>query len=372
MTGRCAVVVLNWNGWRDTIHCLEAVLRQDRRDLLLVVVDNASHDGSPARLRVWARARHAEGALSAPPLDLRERGLARARLPASPGRTLVLLRAASNGGYARGNNLGLRVAMAAGARHAWILNNDTEPDRRALSRLLARVAGDPRIGLCGSTLVYFDRRRTVQAIGGARFRFASASGEELGEGLVVDDDRIARIDEADMTYVSGASVLVSADFVADVGPMDEGYFLYYEEIDWALRTAGRWRFAIARDSVVYHKVGSSIGTGHPSRPHSPLAQYYRIRNLIRMYRRHRPMWVPIAVARAVREWLGCRVRGRRDLARVTLRATGNALAGGEGPTFRPTWTEAANDDGPSIVAPAAAAAAAATVAVAAVARAGWL
>ncbi len=340
MNGRCAVVILNWNGWRDTIHCLEAVLRQDRRDLLLIVVDNASDDGSSARIKAWARMRHTDRSLAAAPTELRERDLREPdlteRLPAAiAGRSLVLLRAARNGGYARGNNLGLRVAMAAGASHAWILNNDTEPHPCALSRLMARVADDPRIGLCGSTLVYFDRRSTVQAIGGGRFRFALASGAELGEGLPLHDERLARIVEADMTYVSGASVLVSKEFLADVGPMDEGYFLYFEEIDWAMRTGSRWRFAIARDSLVYHKVGASIGTGSASAPHSPLAQYYRIRNLIRMYRRHRPMWVPIAVARAGREWLGCRLRGRRELARVTLQAVGNALRGGEGPTFRP-------------------------------------
>ena len=86
-------------------------------------------------------------------------------------------------------------------------------------------------------------------------------GKTATEAATVAEGEVER----QLDYVTGASMLVSKAFIDDVGLMEEDYFLYFEEIDWAERgrrsTAHAWKLGFARDSVVLHKVGASDGTG---------------------------------------------------------------------------------------------------------------
>ncbi len=94
--------------------------------------------------------------------------------------------------------------------------------------------------------------------------------------------------EAQMAYAVGASMLVSAALLRDVGLMAEDYFLYSEEIDWACRARGRYTLAYADASVVYHKEGGSIGSSSTG-AQSMLAIHYLYRNRLRFIRRfYRP------------------------------------------------------------------------------------
>ena len=104
------------------------------------------------------------------------------------------------------------------------------------------------MGIVGSTLRYYGKPNLVQAFGGARFDLETLRPVHLGDGCTVDEipaedgsEHLAL--ELAMSYVIGASMLVSADFLRSVGPMSEDYFLYFEELDWAYRSAGSFRRA---------------------------------------------------------------------------------------------------------------------------------
>ena len=92
--------------------------------------------------------------------------------------------------------------------------------------------------------------------------------------------------EEQMDYVVGASMLVSVDFLQEVGLMNEDYFLYFEEIDWAMRSSGRYCLCYAPDSYVYHKVGGSIGTSSHPASKSQLCDYYTLRNRLVFTRKY--------------------------------------------------------------------------------------
>lgn len=85
-------------------------------------------------------------------------------------------------------------------------------------------------------------------------------------------------------------MLVRREFIETVGLMSEDYFLYYEEIDWITRGAGRFRLGYAPDSIVWHKEGASIGTAASGG--SPLSMYYLYRSRLRFTARHHPRCVP--------------------------------------------------------------------------------
>jgi len=304
---RVYAVVLNWNGWPDTVACVESLLRQSHANLRVVICDNASGDDSVSRIRQWAAGEldvlppaHADCRRCAfppvaKPVPLTElsRRAAEAEGPSAPGGGVVLIHTGANLGYAGGNNVGLRYARRRGdADFVWILNNDLVARPDALRALVDRMAGDPGAGLCGATLRDYRDPARIQARGGARYNAWFGTHRAIGAGETGSGPTRAEV-EAAMSYVIGASMFASAAWLQEVGLMNEDYFLYYEEIDWSVRGGGRFRLAYAPECTVYHKEGES--TGRPER--RPTTDYLALANRLRFTRRHRPWALPTV-------WLG--------------------------------------------------------------------
>lgn len=325
------VVILNWNGWRDTVACLESALRCRGLPFQLVVCDNASTDGSLDRLLAWARGSEAGpppdgapdvAALAAPgskpvPHALLSRAEAeRGGGTACDGARVVFVQTGANLGYAGGCNVGLRYALARGdCAYAWLLNNDTVVAPDALAALVRRVAAEPNAGQCGSRVLYHDEPDVVQSWGGARYNRWLATMRRIGDGApATEAPDVARV-ERDTDYVCGASVLVTRAFLDRVGLMADDYFLYFEELDWAIR--GRaFRRVYAHDSVVYHREGRSIGSSRDWRQKSALSDYYGLRNRLRFTRRFFPHAAPTVYCGVVGAALN-RLR-RRQFGRAAM------------------------------------------------------
>lgn len=320
----CAVIV-NWNGWRDTVACLDSLLAADERPFPVIVCDNASDDGSLDRIREWAEgtletAAGAGGAGSHAPVPyvVYDRETAEAGGdPADRAVPLVLVRTGGNLGFAGGTNVGLRYALARADRtHVWLLNNDTEASPGALSHLMAESRRDPTLGMIGSTLLYHDRPEIVQTLGGARYNRWLALTRHIGTGLPLDRAPAADGVVRQMDYVVAASMLVTREFLLEVGLLAEDYFLYFEELDWAMRARGRYGLGYAPGSVVLHKEGASIGAGRDASAKSRTADYHFMRNRIVFTRRFAPAALPTvylgllaAIVRRLR-------RGQWDRARM--------------------------------------------------------
>ncbi len=286
MSAPVFIVILNWNGWQDTHACLESLSRLDYSNYKVVVVDNASEDGSEARLREL----HPE---------------------------LTLLQSGANLGFAGGNNVGLRYALAHGAEYIWLLNNDTLVEPDALSQLVEKMRRGPELGLCGSTLLYEGQRDTVQALGGARYNRWLGTVRHIGQHQPRAQTVDERAVEGKLDYLIGASMLASRAFLETVGLLQDDYFLYFEELDWAARARGRYRLGYASRSVVYHKEGSSSGGSDRAKAaKSYTADLYALRNRVRFTRRFYPYALPTVYLGLVVA-LGNRVR-RRQWGRVAL------------------------------------------------------
>lgn len=326
-----AVVLLNWNGWRDTLACMESLAELEGDDFYVIVVDNASTDGSWAALRAGA-AQLADQGLD-PHWQLLSRTEAEAgQIQAAAPRSVWLIQAGENGGFAKGNNIGLRLALRHGVQFVWILNNDTVVRPDSLRELVARAEQDSRLGMVGSVLLYAAQPSTIQAFGGATFFYGKARGAQIGSGLDISQADVRQLLKARLDYVAGASMLVRADLLRSAGLFTEHYFLYFEEIDWARRARRDWRLGTAEKSIVWHKEGGSIGTSTLAR-RSLLSEYYLARNLVLFYRAHLPLLLGVAVLRNLREALGMCLR-REEGRRIgtVLRATWHGLIGKTGAT----------------------------------------
>lgn len=310
------VIVLNWNGAADTIACAESILALEGISFRLVICDNASADDSIARLRDWAsgRAASAHGLLE---LSNDRRTWLHADPAAS---TVVLIQTGSNLGFAGGNNVGIRYARERGdADFYWILNNDTTVSPNSLRPLVAKAHSDPSFGIIGSTLLYHYRPDQVQVLGGCGFSAWTTRISPVGLGKTADE--VTSISESEvelrLDYVTGASMLVSKAFIEDVGLMQEDYFLYFEEIDWAERgrrsAAYRWKLGFARDSVVLHKVGASAETGV-----STAAIRYFYTSKIRFMKRFYPERLPLTLLMVFLQAMKHLLTGGHDHAFVIL------------------------------------------------------
>jgi len=245
-----SVIVLAWNV-RDLLRACLRALPLDDPAVEVIVVDSASADGTP--------------------------DMVRAEFPA-----LRLIASAENLGYSRGNNLGLRAARG---RYLGLLNPDTEVQPGALAALTSYLDAHPQVGVVGPQLVYADgtpqstRRRFPALLTGF---FESTWLQGLApRGLLrryyaldLPPDQPAEVD-----WLVGAALLVRREVVEQVGGLDEGFFMYSEELDWCrrIRAAG-WRVAHVPAARVIHYEGRSsaqVPAATHIRFNSSKVRYYR-------------------------------------------------------------------------------------------------
>lgn len=294
MAGKVYIIILNWNGWKDTIECLESVFCNHYDNYTVVVCDNDSSDNSLEKIKQWA-----DGTINVETKNIESLEISTRRKPISyityskseaeaggfliKEPELILIKNGNNFGFAGGNNVGIRYALAKNEfDYIWLLNNDTVIKTDALIQLVKRVEDKPTKGICGSTLIYYHRPDKVQAFGGATFNKWICAPKHIGEleDWEYLDNINADLIEKKMDYVVGASMLVTRKFIVDIGLLSEDYFLYYEEMDWATRAKGFYDLAYAPQSIVYHKEGSTIGSSRDHRKNSFIADYYLIKNRI--------------------------------------------------------------------------------------------
>ncbi len=302
-TPRLGVVLVNFKRADDTIECLESLLRSTI-PLRVVVVDNESNDGSLDAIAAWAAgdrpppaastamARHTTPAIRKPQAFVRMSAAAAAGTDHDA--LLTLIDAVSNRGFAAGNNIGLRHLLRdPNIDHVWLLNNDTIVDPAAAAALLARLDATDNVGMCGTVVRYYWQPDRVQALNGHVFNLAAGTSRGIGTGQPARQPFNPGQVAAQTDFVLGASLAVSRRFVERVGPMDEGYFLYFEEIDWAARNAGEFAIAFAQGAVVYHKEGGSIGSSGVAGGRSALSEYWLTRSRLRFVRLHHPLLLPV-------------------------------------------------------------------------------
>jgi hypothetical protein len=312
------VIILNWNGWKDTIECLESVSRLNHRDVRVVVCDNASTDGSLSKVKKWATGELLAGCantqlsrLSLPPFPKPIPYLELTREQAESGAAnsdarLVLIQNGANLGFAGGNNVGVRYVLGdAACQFFWFLNNDTVVEPDALSAMVRLMRHQREIGLCGSLNLSYYNPRYVQAEGGKLYCHWTARVHSPPLRMVEELDS----DPVPMDFVLGASMLATRAFLEGVGLMEESYFLYFEELDWATRAKGKFKLGYARESVIYHKEGATIGSNSDRRKRSLLSDKYLSRNRVLFTKRFLPWALPsvlgsVLLAAAHRFFLG--------------------------------------------------------------------
>lgn len=305
------ILILNWNGWGDTIECLESICRLNYDIFRVIICDNDSSDGSLDKIKAWADGRldalvsfvNPLRNLSYPPVDKTIPYRQYDRKEAEAGGSeddrncrLILIQTGANLGFAGGNNVGLRYALARGDfEYVWLLNNDTVVESNVLDALVKKAdyyktIGD-KVGIMGSKLLYYEHPKIIQGIGGVYNKwFASTNflGSLEQDNSQYYDNEVASV----IDYPVGASLFVTKDFIQDVGLLCEEYFLYFEEIDWVLRGKKKcWQIGYCSQAKVFHKEGRSIGSSANGFERSDLSDFYGLRNRLLFTRKFYPRYL---------------------------------------------------------------------------------
>lgn len=279
---KVAIILLNYNGWADTVECMESIFASDYRNFRIILVDNASADGSIGHFKEWA-------AVAKPPEDNLLRCLYLEYRAAdksyraggvngsgnagpgpgpepdpdteSSGPHLAVISSDSNTGFAEGNNIGIRYALSRGGfDYIWILNNDTTVKGDALRLMLKAMEENATAGIVGSSLFRYHEDEKIQAFcgteaigwkNGGKGRHITSiegySGKSCGTFEIKG-------------YIVGASMLFRRKAIEDAGLFDEKYFMWGEDSDICMSAARKgWKLFCCCKAVVWHKEGGSTG-----------------------------------------------------------------------------------------------------------------
>jgi GT2 family glycosyltransferase len=223
------IILVTWNGKEVTLDCLASLRNIDYRNTIVVLVDNASSDGTAEAVRE--------------------------RFPQT-----VILENDTNLRFAGGNNVGIRYALDAGAQHILLLNNDTIVDRDFLSRMVERVTANPSTGVVVPKIYYHDAPTRIWFAGG---EISFWTGTMRHRGIrEIDRGQYERACTTD--YATGCCMLVPAEVVRKVGMLDDSYFIYTEDADWSLRIRrSGYMIRYEPGAKVWHRLSVSAG-GHLS------------------------------------------------------------------------------------------------------------
>ena len=237
---KVGIVISNYNGWQDTLVCLDSLQKQTFTDFEVILIDDASPNDSVAQLQN--------------------------KLPPNT----VFLPQERNVGFAAANNIGMRRALDDGCDFALLLNNDTEVTEDTLHYLRETLDNDRSIGAVCPKIRFFAPPQHIQFAGYTPLTRITLRNALIGFGEP-DDGRYDT--PHDTPYAHGAAMMVRRETLEKAGPMPEIYFLYYEELDWSvrIREQGR-RIVYDPRCTVFHKESATTGQ------QSPLRSYCLTRN----------------------------------------------------------------------------------------------
>lgn len=238
MEPRVSIIILNWNGIKDTLECLQSVYDLDYSNYEVIVVDNGSTDNSVQVIR-------------------------------SSFPKVMMIENKENLGYAGGNNVGMRYAMDTDSKFFWLLNNDTVVAPDSLSELILAANKSTGCGLLSPVIYFYGEPEKVQFCG------SILDWRKKGFIHVSDVMSLKNIASAKDLVLWGTALLISRKVVMAVGFLNEKYFSYHEDIEYSVRALNNgFTNMVVSTAKVYHKEARSSGGRD-----SPLHCYFMTRNI---------------------------------------------------------------------------------------------
>ena len=290
---KIAIIILNWNGWKDTIECLESLYQITYPNYDVILVDNGSEDDSIKKIIEYCKGLikiDSKFFVYNPgnkPINLIEFTKEEAEIPEtkakrimhySSNQTLIVIKNEKNYGFAEGNNIGIKFALKTlNSEYILLLNNDTVVHRDFLNKLIEITESNAKIGIVGPAIYEYSNQNEVQSAG-VNFHWNTARQK------VLKTDKInykQQSSHREVDYVAGCCLLVKRKLIDKIGYLDSLYFAYWEEVDWCVRAKKLdYNIVCVLNTKIWHK--GSITSNKLSGFH----EYYMTRNMFLFMKKH--------------------------------------------------------------------------------------
>lgn len=257
MSPKVFVIIINWNGERDTVACLNSLLELNYPNCHVLISDNGSRADSLQVLRKWTSANFASDG---------SRGIA----------SLEILENGKNLGFTGANTIGIYHALANDAEYVLFLNNDTIVTPDFLTKMVAAAEADAGVGIVGCKIFQANAdeqgRHRIWSLGGYTFAYGMPLNVAAGS---YDKDEWKGVREQPL--INGCCMLIRRGVIETVGVQDDRLFFGMDDVDYSLRASRQgWRNLVVLDAVIYHASAQSVV------PRSGLQAYYIFRNALQL------------------------------------------------------------------------------------------
>ncbi len=222
------IIILNYNGWQDTVECLASLQKQTMQDFRVVVADNGSGDDSVVRIGQWIEQNKQNGKVQLLPLK-------------------------DNYGFAKGNNLAIASVPNEDTDYFWCLNNDTVLEPDCLQQLVEYMDAHPQVSVATPAIRLYDQPDLLWnaggklVFGGRRYYYPSQSASLLESTPALP-----------ITFVTGCALFFRKELLAAEPLFTERFFFGEEDYYFSMRMQKEQRTMVClANAVMYHKVGSS-------------------------------------------------------------------------------------------------------------------
>ncbi|SJZ77246.1 glycosyltransferase family 2 protein [Anaerorhabdus furcosa] len=248
---KVSIIILNYNGWKDTIECLNSLrntLQND--DIHLILIDNGSTNDSVKILRKWILESDYEECICTESLNDLE------------SKKVIFCQSSQNFGFSGGNNLGIDIAEKLGTLYILMINNDTVLESNFLEPMIDLIEDDRSVGMVGSKIVeYYNREKYTL---GGYIDTSKCSGYHFYD--------TEKANKQSVSFLSGCIWLIRLEAIKKIGKLDERFFLYVEDVDYCYRMKNEgYKLTCTKESVIYHKESRSS-------EFKPVIAYYNTRN----------------------------------------------------------------------------------------------
>lgn len=278
MKPKVTFIILNWNGWSDTLECLESLYQVYYHNYNVVLVDNGSEDESIEKIKRYCKGElkvksdffeydqknkpirifeYFEDELNRfenDKLDFEE---------LSPDKKIVIIKNFENKGYTEGNNIGMRFVIEyLNSDYIMILNNDIVVDLDFLNELIIIAQKKDDIGVLGPTNLSYEEPEKIQSRG-AKMNFWTGGWHALDRDMHASDSRIG---PTEVDFVGGAAFMIKREVIEKIGVFYSPYFANWEETDYCIKANKKgFKVICVPESKIWHKVSSSISLNSPTR-----------------------------------------------------------------------------------------------------------
>jgi len=241
---KVCVIIVNWNKKDYVLRLLEALRHIDYNNYDVVVVDNASTDGSAKAIRE--------------------------KFP-----EVFLIQNKKNLGGTGGFNTGMRYALKKGEyKYIWLLDNDVMVEQTTLSGLLEVFNLDKDVGVVGSLVCHLDNKDMVIEQGGI-VDWQGGTWKTLNNNIKRSD---ILVENLEVDYVAACSMLIKVEVLEKIGLFDDKLFIHWDDIDFCLRVKAKGYKVIATSrSIIYSDI---------ERPVPLVYLYYDLRNALLLIKKH--------------------------------------------------------------------------------------